>query len=400
VFPISTPSLLVAYQVEGGGAFANVQASAIEAVVVDCAGTGSVSSQFPIAAAALTDYERPTIAKVGVGASRVWTVGYQRFVNVLIGSDWDVCLRRVDGNVVGGEFEVDGAAPRHELAPQLAGRDGRLLLFYTASTTAQVPGKPLGANGHSIRGTRVDWNGGQFVLPHGSRELQTENDARLELAGADFDTDSGSHWGLAFRSTATENVYFRTYGYTGAELTADTVETPSVALGTSAAGGVAFQSSDDEFLIAYGISNPPANSQSRLRRRTYPPLIGVTSSGSACTTTQLDWYGTQWIGTENCGVEFDSAPANSFTAIAVATAPASLQLFGVGGVHDGCWLLVPLSGPDYLGLLGPIVGSSGSFALPLPEALTNVALRFQAVTYDGATNEFYSSSRLNVPIGK
>jgi hypothetical protein len=393
-------SLLVAYQREDTGAFVNTSTSAIEAVLLQCSSVPTFVDQFTIATGANLDYERPTVAKVSVGTTREWTVGYQKYVNVLLGGNWDVALRRVDGSVVGGEFVVDGSQARHEMAPRLAGVDGRLLLVYTASTTAELPGKPAGANGHRIRGSRVDWSGAGFTLPHGSRELQTENDARLELGGLDHDHDSDSHWGLSFRSNVTENVYFRTYGYTGAQLTSDLVESPSVAIGTTVAGGVAFQSNDDEFVIAYGVTNPPANSLTQVRRKTYPSLVGVTSSGSACTATDLAWNGPRWIGTETCSIAFTNAPANSFTALAVATATASVQLFGIGGVQDGCWLLLPLSGPDYLGLLGPIVGSSGAFPLPLPEGLTNMTLRFQAITFDGNTGQFTSSSRLNVPIGK
>ncbi len=393
-------SLLIAYQREETGAFANSNTSAIEAVLLSCSGTPAVTDQFVVASGVNTDYERPTVAKVAVGTTREWSLAYQKFVNVLLGSDWDVALRRIDGTAVGSEQIVDGAAARHEMAPRLAGTDDRLLLVCTASTTTELPGKPAGANGHRIRGARVDWTGTGFALPHGARELQTDNDARLELGGLDFDVNSASHWGLSFRSTVTDNVYFRTYGYTGAQLSSDVVESPTVAIGSTVAGGVAFQSSDDEFLIAYGATNPPASSLSRVRRKQYPPLFGVTRTGTACTTTELDWYGAKWIGTEHCGVEFTNAPANSFTVVAAATAPASLQLFGIGGVQDGCWLLLPLSGPDYLGMLGPVLGTSGAFPLPLPEAVDNVALRFQAVTFDGSTGLFTSSNRLNVPIGK
>jgi hypothetical protein len=71
------------------------------------------------------------------------------------------------------------------------------------------------------------------------------------------------------------------------------------------------------------------------------------------------------------GFAFSNAPANSFSVMLLATANASLQLFGVGGVHDGCWLLVPLAGPDYLGMLPPVIGPSGSWQLSLPAGLPN-----------------------------
>jgi hypothetical protein len=135
-----------------------------------------------------------------------------------------------------------------------------------------------------------------------------------------------------------------------------------------------------------------------VRRRQHPITPAPFKTGAACTTTDLDWYGRQWIGTEACGLQFTAAPAGSFTTVVLATSTASLQLFGIGGVHDGCWLLVPIAGPDYLGMLPPDVGTTGAWQLSLPEGLAPFTLRAQAVTYDPASGEFYSSNRLNVPL--
>ncbi len=393
-------SLLLAYQAESTGAFANVATSRIHAYYVDVAAKIAVGNPFAIADAPNSDNERPTIAKVAAGPLRVWTVGCQRANNVLLLGTWDVVLRRVDGTNVSGEFAVDSLLDRHEFAPHLAGLNGRLMLFYVASTTAQAPARPTGDAGHSIRGVRLEWNGSSFAAPHGANVLQANNDPRLQLGGVDYDINSDSHFAMSFRSNVTETVYVRRYGYTGNELVAETVETPAVALGTSVAGGVAFQANDDEFLIAYAMLNPPANTPARMRRLTYPAALAPGHAGTACTTTQLDWFGPQWIGSEICGVFFQGAPANSFTMAVVATSSASLQLFGIGGVHDGCWLLVPLNGPDYLGSLPPIVAGNGYWQLPLPEALSNLTLRVQAITFDPASNELFSSNRLTVSLVK
>ncbi|HEX5053288.1 MAG TPA: hypothetical protein VFZ65_16045 [Planctomycetota bacterium] len=399
--PISFTSLLVVYQVEGTGTFATSSTSAIHGTVVLCGAGGATSTQFPIAAAALTDHERPAIGNVYDGPTRSWTVAYQRYYAGAFGQEWDVALRRISPtNAVSSEFVIDnGVVDRHEMAPHFSGTDDHLMLFYTASTVAESSMKPTGVNGHRIRGTVLDWNGSSFVAPWGSNDLQVNNDARLEIAGVACDWHAGDHWALAFRSNVTDTVYVRTYGYHGTQLTSEVVETPSTGLGTTVSGGVVFQTQDDQFLIAYGLDEPGVGSYSRLSRWHYSSLIPPSNGGASCTTTQIDWFGSQRIGTHDCGVVFTNAPANSFTVCAVTTAPAVLQLFGIGGVHNGCWLLVPLSGPDHLGLLGPLATTAAQFLLPLPEYLSNFTLFAQAITFDGATGEFYSSNRLSVPIG-
>jgi hypothetical protein len=399
--PVSFTSVLIAYQLENSVAFANGVFSQIHAVELACGGTGSVVAQFPVAATGFVDHERPTLAKVAVGPTRVWTVGYQRYAG-LAASDWSIGLRRIDAaNVVGAESLVDnGIAQQHEMAPKLGGSDDRLMLFCTASTIAESLPKPAGGNGHRIRGLRLDWTGSYFAAPHGTQILESEADARLELGGCDFDRNSGSHWALGFRSNATQNVYLGVYGFQGEEVRREQVGSPVTGLGTSVGGAVCFQANDDEFVAAYGIVDPGMNSVSWLRRSQYPNILGVTASGASCSPVQLSWYGSTWIGTENCGLQFANAPAGSFTFVLLALAPASLQLFGLDGIHDGCWLHVPIAGPDYVGNLPLQLGGSGSWPLPLPEALGPITLRFQGVNFDPVANEFFSTSRMNVPITK
>lgn len=400
--PVSFTSLPLVFQVEPSGAFANGNFSQIWAVDVLCGGTGSSTNYFAVAASAFVDQERPSVGQCSEGPTRKFTVAYQRYAySGANGFEWDIALRRIGpGVAVSAESLLDTSAPdRHEMAPRIAGRDDRLMVVYTASTLAESANKPLGANGHRIRGTRLEWNGTTLEVPHGSRDLQVNGDARLELAGLAFDSHTGSHWAMAFRSNVTDAIYFRTYGFQGLELVSETVHTPAVGLGTSVLGSVVFQSADDEFLIGYGANEPGLGNYARVRRWQHPALGTPFVSGSSCTSTTIDWWGRQRIGTESCGVVFTNAPANALTLCLVATASASLQLFGIGGVADGCWLLVPLSGPDHLGILPASALSAMQWHLPLPEGLPNMTLRFQAVSLDPADGLLHSSARLTVPIG-
>ncbi len=400
--PVSFTSLLIAYQVETTGAFSNISTSAIHAAEFACGGIGSVVSQFVVNEVAGVDSERPSVAKVAIGPTRTWTVAFQRYQPFGGGFTWDIGLRRVDAAwAVGAEVVLPNVqASQHEMAPQLAGSDDRLMVFFTASTQAESVAKPNGINGHRFYGQRIAGNGNSVSFPFGVRLLQSNGDARLELSGADFDTISQSHWALMFRSNATETLYMRVYGYQGIELSSDNIDDPTTGLGTSVHGGVCFQENEAEFIAGYGIDEPGVGSYLRMRRRDYPFTPPPATSGSACTSTVLGWQGTQWIGSQQSGVTFANAPAGSATAVVVATQTAFLQIFGVDGVQDGCWLLVPLAGPDFLGVLPPILGSAGNWTLPLPDGLPGMAVYFQGVTYDLATGLHTSSSRLAVLLTK
>lgn len=394
--PVSFTSVLVAMQVEGENAFANLPFSEIHGQLVTLAGAGSIVANFPIADAPFVDHERPTLAKVAVGPTRQWTVAYQRYAGVA-GDDWDVGVRRIDAaNVVGPEVVIDGATPgSHEMAPRLGGSDDRLMLFTTASTVAESSGKPAGANGHRIRGTRLGWNGA-FTTPHGSKTLQANADARLELAGVDFDRNSLSHWALAFRSNVTQNLYLRLYGYRGEEVLDHTIDSPATALGTIHGGSVCFRSSGSEFHVGYGIVDPGQNSPSKLRRRQYTAVFPAYLSGASCTPMQIAWNGSQWIGGEFGSISFTGSPAGTISFAVLATAPASLQLFGMVPVVDGCWQYVPIAGPDYLGELPWQFGTSGSWSLPIPEGLSPLTLYVQGVNYDPVTGVARTTNRLNL----
>lgn len=399
--PVSFTSSLLAWQVESSGAFSNVLASEIHAAMVSCNGTGSVGTPFVVRAGVGTDFERPSLAKVDVGPTRVWTLAYQRYEFAPGGFQWDIGLSRIDDAAgVGAEFVIDdGAESLHEMAPRLAGVDDRMMVFCTASATADTLAKPNGANGHRILGTRIDWSNGGFTTPHGTLTLQQNGDARLELGGADHDLITHSHWAMTFRSNVTQTVYLRQHGFTGAQIGSYTLETPTTGLGTSIAGGVTWLNNEGDFLAAYGIDDPGVGSYLRVRgiADTYPP---AWYQGTACTTTELYWYGPRWIGSEFSGVGFLDAPANSITMVIAALAPASLQMFGFEGVHDGCWLLVPIAGPDFITLLSPIQGPDGNWSVPLPEWLDDDQIHFQGVTLDAATNEYFTTRRMTVELNK
>ena len=69
-------------------------------------------------------------------------------------------------------------------------------------------------------------------------------------------------------------------------------------------------------------------------------------------------------------------------------------------VGPTCSLLVPFSGPDYLGNLSLAIGSDVFWQLPLPESLPAMTLHFQDWVLHAADNRFYGTARLTVPLVK
>jgi hypothetical protein len=395
-------SLVVACQVESTGAFSTTSTSAVHAALVDVSASGSVLSQFVLAEGGLTDNERPSVASSSPGAVRQWTVAYQTYLNSGLlpnGLQWDVRVLRVDdsGGIAGSFVVPGGGNDQHQMAPRIAGAGARFMAFYTESSVAEAGVKPSGANGHRVRSVRLDWTGGTFSVPHTIELLHSDPTGGYALGGAAFDATTSSHWAASI-SLPSQQIRLRTFGHRGVTLTNELLDQATPVFGVALAGGVS-PAAGGGFQAGYGIQNGAGSYPVSLRRRPWPALPVAVSGPSACTTTTISWLGSSVVGTDLCGVRLSNVPAGGIGAVVVATAPVQGQVFGVGGVHDGCWVLAPLSGPDHIGILGPAVGPEAAFALPLPEFLLSQVVVFQGVVFDPATNEFYSTRRLEVPIG-
>ena len=95
------------------------------------------------------------------------------------------------------------------------------------------------------------------------------------------------------------------------------------------------------------------------------------------------------------------AAPDSIHALVMATAPASQILVGVPPIVDGCWLLVPNIGPDFVGILDLRVGDDASWTLPLPEFLDSDEFWFQDFHTVGLGDlSFVSTQRLALPVVK
>ncbi len=398
-----SPHAFVVWQQEpnGGGAFAESSGSDIWGCHLDLL-TGAVTTPFPIANASLVDHERPRTSAVAGGGADGWKVVYQHYSTLVVNDDWDVALREVtSAGAISAAIAIDDGSPDHKMAPQIDGRASTYAVAFTSSTLAQQPGKPSGANGHQIRTVRLHWDviANTATQPHGTVVLQNNADPRLELGGLAFDTWTWSHWGLLFRSTATELLYFRTIGMKALQLQAETVFNPAGS-DTSVSGGVGFSSNYREFTIAYANNGSTGGNYVTFDRFDYPAVTPWATTGPGCSQATISWDGEQLIGSQYNHLRVNGAPPNAIHVMIIALAPASSVFFGNPLFFDGCWLLVPNLGPDHITMLVD-VGSSVSWYIPLPEFLTNDTFYFQDFHTDSnQLLQFWSTPRLEVPIVK
>lgn len=391
-------TLLVVFQREGDLAFANSGTSIVQGTIVDV-DTGTTGTPFDIEATPGEDHERPVVAKVRAGGSGAFGVAYQT-----IGAgggahiDWDVQMRRVDRNAVVSAATEISLVSGHDMAPHIAGENGDLLLVWVRSSAAVAGAKPLGDVGQTLVAYRVQWNGAGYTTLLPGQQLEHNVDPRIVVTGFDRNRDTQSHYAVTYRSTATENAYLDVLGFDGASL-GQHLLFDAAGNDASSGGAVAYDEDNEQFLLGYAY-NIPGLGLEYVRPFVHPSAPAITSSGSACGTGNLDWIGSQLIGDGSVSVRLQNAPVGAIATVLFATSTASLQLFGVAPIVDGCWLLVPNAGPDFLGWVPPQLGPNPVWTFGLPSALTSVTLRLQGVHFDAGNTQVFTTERLNVPLVK
>lgn len=401
----TTKALLVMQRESGVATFSNTGTSEIVAVGVDLAGVAFLDPVFVVADQPLTEYERPSVCQYEWDPlsplNPGWVLVYQARTTLALGTNdttWNIVARqaRADGTV-SAPIVVDASntAVRNDMAPRIAGDTGHYLVAWTCSTVSQNPLPTSGANGHSLRAVRLEWPSNQASgsFPWSTQILNSNTDARVELAGLSFDTDTDSHWGVLFRSNVTQSLYFQSVGHRGDTLLTETVYTPPAGTNT-AAGGCGYDNDHDRHTIVYAYGATVA-----LDRFAYNPAPAWSTSGLGCSTANLVWYGSQQIGSEQCGARCLGTPLTS-VFLAAAMAPVNQPLLGVPGIANGCWLLVPNTGADHLGFFPVQLGPNASWSLPLPEWLPDMTLYFQGFHLDAAGTAVTTTHRLEVPIRK
>lgn len=402
-----TDALLVMQRDDTPGAFYDTTNSKVYGSVLDLTGNGSAGPVFAIGDQVGMEFERPAINRFHTDPSGAayWLVACQA-ANYFFGSPnttWDVQVRRVgsDGSVSAPQAIADGStSQRHEFAPRIAGGRGRYVVAMVASTVFEQPVRPSGQNGHSVRVRVVHWDanaaaGSQPYLPE---VVNSNADARVELVGLAQDLDSHSHWGLAYRSNVTQSIYFATLGYTGSEIETATAHSGSAAAPTLA-GGMAYDAVNDTHLIGYAINGAgPSAGAVMLGRFELSNLSPITVSGIGCSTAQVGWNGSRRIGSGNGMLTMSGAPAGSLMVVMLAVQTVAQPLLGVPGIENGCWLLVPNTGPGHIGVLPLQFGPSAAWNMQLPEWLQPMPLYAQGFHSDASLSVFSSTQRTTLPL--
>ena len=96
------------------------------------------------------------------------------------------------------------------------------------------------------------------------------------------------------------------------------------------------------------------------------------------------------------GVRVLGTPPSALHFVIMGLRPIDTNLTGVSGVAPGCFLRVDTTN-QFLGVLPVRIGSTATWALPLPETLTPATIYLQGF-YTGPTGEFQSTRRLAVPV--
>lgn len=395
-------ALLVMQRDNTPGAFYDTTGSKVYASVLDMSGSGSAGPVFALGDQVGMEFEHPAVNRQHTDTSgdAYWLVAYQA-ANFFVGSanlTWDVQVRRVgsDGSVSAPLTIASGNTDqRHEFAPRLAGGRGRYVVAMVASTTAQQLLRPSGVNGHSVRTMVLDWAATDVVgsQPYQLETINGNTDARVELVGLAQDLDSHSHWGLAYRSNVTHSIYFKTLGYTGNAIESATVHSGS-ATAPTLAGGLAYDSGQDNHLIGYAVNGAGASAGAvvlgRFELADVPP---IQTSGIGCSSAQIGWNGSRRIGAGNGQLVFYGAPAGSLMVVMLGFQPVAQTLVGVPGIENGCWLLVPNTGATHLGVLPLQFGPAAGWSMPLPEWLPPMTLYAQGFHSDASLSLFSTTQR-------
>lgn len=399
---------LVAYQRETGAQFTNNSSSDVVGTIFNPQGTGSWGAPFRIDGALPYDTERPSVNRArGAEGSAQWFVAYQQIENVSIGfqDDWDVYGRLVSTTgAVSTNYWASSHGNVHKLAPHVDGRFGRFCVtFSTASTSL---GKVLDASGTELRCERVDWESGA-ATPNAATdrpaELISSNQFRLlEPTGIAVNGNTRSHWTIGWRINATApSVYATRVGFQGKTLqTADQVYFQFSSAPSSL--GVAHDDQLGYSTLTWSIDAPTT---SLFGCNTVLPTAATpTIYGAGCSNAGISWQGPtvsvladhQRIGHELAGPAAFSAPAGALHLMLLATASANAPLVDPI-VGSGCTLLVPLAGPDYLGMFPLGIGANVQWRLPLPENLPNTTIYMQDWILE-ADGRLYGTQGLQVQL--
>ncbi len=402
-FTAASPALIV-FQRENNAAtgahWGTTASTDVYGVLFDAAaGGGAFGVPFAIAGGN-SDYERPTVNRSAEGGQNFsWVCAFQRYDNSPNGN-WDALARRISNQGTASGFWTSAVAStgQHQLAPQIDGRIGRYAMTFAAIDGAAVPANSL-VTGNRLYVERFDWPHGQPQpsTTHPPVVLDSDNDRIFAATGIAVDLFTSSHWGIGYRksSPAPSTAAGVRVGYTG-----QPTEGP-FELYTSAGDyttGVAATYNDDlhEVMFCYGVNTPTPGDPVYGHSLAYPTPAPWTTSGSACVSMTLLWWGRQLIGSEHESIIASGGGPSAMHFLMVSLVSTDQPLTHPA-FPANCRLLVS-NNAGWLGTMPVQVGAAGQWGFPLPEWLPPLTLYFQDLVFDGSV--LRTSQRLEVPVVK
>lgn len=287
--------------------------------------------------------------------------------------------------------------------PQVAGRSGR----YLVSTT-------LGQSFPQRRGTaieleRVDWTSltGTPTTKPSITLFGPYTSQRVRVGGLAYDDDTKSHWAITTDHDHTGGGngfgYIDRIGFNGASTRRRTIQSAGSTQVQALAGGISYSGQEQAFRFGWSVTDSSSNSSFVwINRLTRPTAAAPSLAGLACSSATPSWVGLQQIGYEFSSLHLSGALPNvpAIAVIGFDTANTDLTTFGM----PGCRLLVPASGPNYVGTFFTLTDSASesSIDLALPEFLSPATVYFQWFFLQPGANavDFVSTQRLEVDIVK
>ncbi|MCA8952273.1 MAG: hypothetical protein KDE27_22370, partial [Planctomycetes bacterium] len=216
-----TVALLV-FQREPVSPFAETSNSQVVGLKIDTAISSNgapVGSVFEFAGST-TDEERPAVNQVSEGGIAFsWLVAWQSHNNLASGK-WDVVAQRI-----AGAFGSNGNARHvaygsyHEVAPAVAGANGRYVVTY--GLRQPLTSKPSSDLATHIAAQRLDWGHGDVngIRPHAESIVYSGGQNQQQNGAVGFDLETESHWVLTYARTTSgsERLLASKIGYDGLE---------------------------------------------------------------------------------------------------------------------------------------------------------------------------------------
>jgi hypothetical protein len=289
---------------------------------------------------------RPNINQVSGGAADGWVVAWQEYWDARgTPDDWDINIRRIDGagTPVGGLGVPSNSTPDtlHKLAPRIDGARGRYGLVMT--TWAESPLTATTSDlGTDVFCETFDWPAGGNSTFIGISELTggLVSDRRWRATDSTFDSNTASHWAVAFESTISGSQYACTVGFDAGRIERPVAHSPAGAA-VAFGGTVHFDDDANRFFFAYasdeaGVACGGASSANHpvyVHLMTHLAEPAPSRYGTGCGPASIGWSGRPLAGVRSFSVDLSGAPGNvpAVLLLNFASGAVPLDLYGMTG---------------------------------------------------------------------